>query len=134
MSTSSILFNFLAFRELISTTFVVHAGYNGLAEANDIIILYPQVLLSTSNPEGCWDWYNIKGGGGLAVQIYFLFSLPPPLLNSIIHYCLLPPPPLTHTLTHSHTLTHTTLKKKNCVVTNVCVCLGMWVGRSEIIV
>lgn len=43
-------------RMFINSTFVLHAGYNGLAEANDIIVLYPQLRNSTLNPNGCWDW------------------------------------------------------------------------------
>lgn len=39
--------------------FVKHAGYNGWAEANNIILLYPQTVSSDwnpANPQGCWDW------------------------------------------------------------------------------
>ena len=46
-------------RVYISDTFAVHAGYNAVAEENDIIILYPQAKNSTLNPKGCWDWYVI---------------------------------------------------------------------------
>lgn len=37
------------------------AGYNGWAEANNIIVLYPQVAISDFaplNPEGCWDFWG----------------------------------------------------------------------------
>ncbi len=40
----------------MSDTFAVHAGYNDVAEANNIIVLYPQAINSTLNPKGCWDW------------------------------------------------------------------------------
>lgn len=43
-------------RKYISDTFALHSGYNGLAEENDIIMLYPQVTDSLFNPKGCWDW------------------------------------------------------------------------------
>ena len=46
-------------RTFVGDTFARHAGYNDLAEENDIIILYPQVTLSKNvpfNPNGCWDW------------------------------------------------------------------------------
>ncbi|TDL89236.1 extracellular catalytic domain type 2 short-chain-length polyhydroxyalkanoate depolymerase [Meridianimarinicoccus aquatilis] len=35
-------------------------GYNGWAEANDIVVLYPQALASFTggNPKGCWDWWG----------------------------------------------------------------------------
>lgn len=44
----------------IQTTFVKEAGYNGWAEANKLIILYPQAKTSylLSNPNGCWDWWG----------------------------------------------------------------------------
>jgi poly(3-hydroxybutyrate) depolymerase len=51
------------------------AGYNEWAEANDIVVLYPQVegrqVPPPMNPQGCWDWwgqnythenYHTKGG------------------------------------------------------------------------
>ena len=43
-------------RKYISDVFAMHAGYNALAELNDIIILYPQATNLTLNPKGCWDW------------------------------------------------------------------------------
>lgn len=41
-------------------------GYNGWAEANDIVVLYPQAQIIPSpltnpfggNPKGCWDWWG----------------------------------------------------------------------------
>ena len=47
--------------EDINSTFVYHAGYNDWAEANDLVILYPQVLPSLVNPKGCWDWWGYTG-------------------------------------------------------------------------
>ena len=47
----------LSLRESVGDVFAVHAGYNGVAEENNLIVLYPQVVNSTlSNPQGCWDW------------------------------------------------------------------------------
>jgi predicted esterase len=38
------------------------AGYNEWAEANDIVVLYPQVegrqVPPPLNPQGCWDWWG----------------------------------------------------------------------------
>jgi len=45
----------------IGLDFVSYAGYNTWAEANNIIILYPQVQESTLNPEACWDWWGYSG-------------------------------------------------------------------------
>ena len=46
------------FRGFLSSEFALHAGYIGVAEENDIIILYPQARSSIVplNPQGCWDW------------------------------------------------------------------------------
>lgn len=35
-------------------------GYNGWAEANGIVVLYPQAQASITggNPNGCWDWWG----------------------------------------------------------------------------
>ena len=44
-------------RGTIGDVFAVHAGYNGVAEVNNIIVLYPQVTKTLlTNPQGCWDW------------------------------------------------------------------------------
>lgn len=46
----------------IKTTFIVSTGYNEWAEANKIVILYPQAKKSTiGNPNGCWDWWGYSG-------------------------------------------------------------------------
>jgi Esterase PHB depolymerase len=39
------------------------AGYNRWAEANRLIVLYPQVKASFWNPRGCWDWWGYTGTG-----------------------------------------------------------------------
>jgi len=42
--------------------YITTTGYNEVAEANDIVVLYPQVEGIdngvTQNPEGCWDWWG----------------------------------------------------------------------------
>ena len=42
--------------------YVTTTGYNEIADANDIVVLYPQVEGiddgRTQNPEGCWDWWG----------------------------------------------------------------------------
>jgi len=55
----------------IGDTFARHAGYNGLAEANRIVVLYAQAAPLTRgwfglpllwpNPKGCWDWWGFTG-------------------------------------------------------------------------
>jgi poly(3-hydroxybutyrate) depolymerase len=49
---------------LVGDAFYSRAGYNGWADANRIIVLYPQVAASTFmpfNPQGCWDWWGYTG-------------------------------------------------------------------------
>lgn len=46
---------------LIGTWFIEYAGYNDVAESNDIIMLYPQVLNTTTNPRACWDFIGYTG-------------------------------------------------------------------------
>ncbi len=41
----------------IGSIFVDKTGYNQVADANDIIVIYPQAkATSGSNANGCWDW------------------------------------------------------------------------------
>ncbi len=50
--------------EFVGEEFVRNAGYNRWAEANDIIVVYPQVRSSVFgpvNPHGCWDWWGYTG-------------------------------------------------------------------------
>jgi len=56
----------------IGRRFVEGAGYNAWADANRLIILYPQVTARHGvamgswrwvlNPKGCWDWWGYTGG------------------------------------------------------------------------
>jgi len=41
--------------------FVRHAGYNRWAEANNIVVLYPQAQPNSLNPKGCFDWWGYSG-------------------------------------------------------------------------
>ncbi|MEX1084849.1 MAG: PHB depolymerase family esterase [Steroidobacteraceae bacterium] len=50
----------------IGQTFARNAGYNRWADANRIVVLYPQVARShvwPFNPRGCWDWWGYSGAG-----------------------------------------------------------------------
>ena len=47
--------------QVIGDKYYAQTGYNRMAEANDLIMLYPQVQPSTSaplNPQGCWDFWG----------------------------------------------------------------------------
>jgi poly(3-hydroxybutyrate) depolymerase len=53
----------------IGDAFYGRGGYNGVAESNAIVILYPQVkawadswlFQYRQNPRGCWDWWGYSG-------------------------------------------------------------------------
>ena len=53
----------------VGPSFATEAGYNGIAEANNIIVLYPQTTatdgdrFSPINPAGCWDWWGHAARG-----------------------------------------------------------------------
>jgi hypothetical protein len=61
------------YQENIGDDFYANAGYNRWAEANDIVVLYPQtrayeysflgIPLAWPNPRGCWDWWGYTGNG-----------------------------------------------------------------------
>lgn len=46
---------------LIGAAFYTQAGYNEWAEANHIVVLYPQAKVWIANPQGCWDWWGYSG-------------------------------------------------------------------------
>ena len=50
--------------EAVGTEFMELSGYLPWAEANDIVLLFPQVaksLVAPLNPHGCWDWWGYTG-------------------------------------------------------------------------
>lgn len=53
-------------------------GYNRMAEANDLIMLYPQAQLSQPvpyNSKGCWDFWGYSSPGSAAPD-YFTRNAP----------------------------------------------------------
>lgn len=46
----------------LGSSFATHAGYNEWAEANDLIVLYPQAIKTINfqvfNPKASWDWWG----------------------------------------------------------------------------
>lgn len=45
--------------EYVQDQFAVNSGLNSWAEANNILILYPQVdKVTLANPYACWDWWG----------------------------------------------------------------------------
>ncbi len=45
----------------IGTQYVMHGGYNSWADANNMVVLYPQAKTNALNPKGCWDWWSYSG-------------------------------------------------------------------------
>jgi poly(3-hydroxybutyrate) depolymerase len=46
---------------LIGTDFITEGGIDQWADTNDILVLYPYAIASTTvpyNPNGCWDWWG----------------------------------------------------------------------------
>lgn len=48
-------------REQIGDDFVRGTGFGRWAEANRIVLLFPQTAISSSNDKGCWDWWGYTG-------------------------------------------------------------------------
>lgn len=54
-------------------SYVEEAGYNELAEANNLVILYPQIKISDENPtnnNGCWDFWGYNDVDGDEINRY----------------------------------------------------------------
>lgn len=49
---------FRAEEQLQNDAFINYSGFNEWAEANNIIVLYPQVINSSYAITGCWDWWK----------------------------------------------------------------------------
>ncbi len=48
-------------REKVGDTFVKESGFARVADANRLVVLFPQVSASSTNPQGCWDWWGYTG-------------------------------------------------------------------------
>lgn len=48
-------------RESIGDQYYTRTGYNRWADANGILILYPQAVKTLRNLGGCWDWFGYDG-------------------------------------------------------------------------
>lgn len=48
-------------REQIGDTFIRESGFGRWAEANGIVLLFPQTAISSGNDKGCWDWWGYTG-------------------------------------------------------------------------
>jgi poly(3-hydroxybutyrate) depolymerase len=49
-------------REAVGDTFIKESGFAQLADANRLVVLFPQIKASAAvNPHGCWDWWGYTG-------------------------------------------------------------------------
>ncbi len=58
--------------------FIKGSGYANWADANALIVLFPQASSSPMNPQGCWDWWGFTGSDYLtrdAAQISIVFRM-----------------------------------------------------------
>lgn len=56
----NLIFLFVLGKSFVGDVFAKQAGYLEVAELNDIIVLFPQIIASSlsSNPNGCFDWWG----------------------------------------------------------------------------
>lgn len=48
-------------RDAVQTAFTRDTGYGRWADANKVVVLFPEVGKSALNPMGCWDWWGYSG-------------------------------------------------------------------------
>jgi hypothetical protein len=48
-------------RSKAGDAFIKDTGFANWADANRLIVLFPQVTTSTLNPQACWDWWGYTG-------------------------------------------------------------------------
>jgi len=45
-------------KQTVGDVYVSKSGYLEVAEANNIVVLFPQAIKTLDNPNGCWDWWG----------------------------------------------------------------------------
>jgi hypothetical protein len=55
-------------RETVGDAFIKESGFARWADTNKLIVLFPQVATTVSNPQGCWDWWGYTGHDYLTRQ------------------------------------------------------------------
>lgn len=55
-------------RAKIGDTFIKDSGFIRWADANRLIVLFPQIKPNTVNPQACWDWWGYTGRNYLTRQ------------------------------------------------------------------
>lgn len=65
-------------RKAVGDTFIKDSGFDRWADTNRLIVLFPQVATTVSNPQGCWDWWGYTGNDYLtrtAAQISAVYGM-----------------------------------------------------------
>ncbi|WP_439543095.1 extracellular catalytic domain type 2 short-chain-length polyhydroxyalkanoate depolymerase [Hyphomicrobium sp.] len=65
-------------RSSTGDAFIKESGYANWADANRLVILFPQASVSAVNPQGCWDWWGYTGANYLtrdAAQIRVVYKM-----------------------------------------------------------
>lgn len=52
-------------RTFVGDAFARDSGYARWADANNLIVLFPQTATTPLNPQGCWDWWGYTGANYL---------------------------------------------------------------------
>ncbi len=45
----------------VGNAFITKSGLDEWADTNNLIVLYPQAIATSANPNGCWDWWGYDG-------------------------------------------------------------------------
>lgn len=48
-------------RPAVGDVFIKDSGFARWADTNKLIVLFPEVATTVSNPQGCWDWWGYTG-------------------------------------------------------------------------
>lgn len=48
-------------RQAVGDRFIKGSGFARWADTNKLIVLFPEVATTVSNPQGCWDWWGYTG-------------------------------------------------------------------------
>lgn len=65
-------------RDKVGDAFIKETGFARWADTNKLIVLFPQVATTLSNPQGCWDWWGYSGNNYLtrdAPQIVTILNM-----------------------------------------------------------
>lgn len=118
----------------IGDTFMKDAYLNEYADTNNLIVLYPQAITqSSSNPNGCWDWWGYTGAAyaehagpqmkAVMAMVGALTSTTPPTTTTVPPTTTTTPPTTTTTPPTTTTVPPTTTTVPPTTTTPAPVCV-----------